>query len=108
MAGRIQEILVDDEVPERKNSHSSFSHEASFEPTFKRREDLGKHSVYTHFPQDRNGEIFQRTEITRVPCRRRNGGAVLRAENFEDLITAGHKVFSENCESQKNHRHAAC
>ena len=28
----------------------SSSHEVSLEPIFKRREDLGKHSVYTHFP----------------------------------------------------------
>ena len=32
--------------------------------------------------------------------------AVPRAENFGDLITADHKVLSENCESRNNHRHA--
>ena len=95
-----------DEVPERGDSHASSSHEVSLEPTFKRREDLSKHSVYTHFPKDRNCEICQRTKITRAPCRRRNGGAVPRAENFGDLITADHKVLSENCESRNNHRHA--
>ena len=68
--------------------------------------DLGKHSVYTHFPKDRNCEICQRTKITRAPCRRRNGGAVPRAENFGDLITADHKVLSDNCESRNNHRYA--
>ena len=31
---------------------------------------------------------------------------VLRAENFGDLITADHKVLSENCESRNNHRYA--
>ena len=40
------------------------------------------------------------------PCRRRIGGAVLRAENFGDLITADHKVLSDNCESRNNHRYA--
>ena len=35
-----REILVDDEVPERGDSHASSSHEVC-----KRREDLGKHSV---------------------------------------------------------------
>ena len=45
-----REILVDDEVPEHRDSHASSSHEVSLESTFKRREDLGKHSVYTHFP----------------------------------------------------------
>ena len=36
---------MDDEVPEREDSHASSSHELSLDPTFKRREDLGKHSV---------------------------------------------------------------
>ena len=81
---------MDDRVPEQRDSHASSSHEASLEPTTKRREDLGKHSVYTHFPRDRNCEICQRTKITRAPCRRRIGGAVLRAEIFGDLITADH------------------
>ena len=82
---------MDDEIPLQGGSHASSSHEVSLEPTTKRREDLGKHSVYTHFPKDRNCEICQRTKITRAPCRRRNGGAVPRAEN---------------CESRNNHRYA--
>ena len=61
---------------------------------------------YTRFPKDRNCEICQRTKITRAPCRRRNGGAVPRAENVGDLITADHKVLSDNCESRNNHRYA--
>ena len=65
-----------------------------------------KHSVFSHFPKDRNCEICQRTKITRPPCRRRNGGAVPRAENFGDMITADHKVLSENSESRNNHRYA--
>ena len=48
----------------------------------------------------------KRTKITRAPCRRRNGGAVPRAEIFGDLITADHKVLSDNCESRNNHRYA--
>ena len=62
-----RENLVDDEVPEHGDSHASSSHEASLEPILKRREDLCKHSVYTHFPKDRNCEICQRTKITRGP-----------------------------------------
>ena len=85
-------------------SHASSSHEASLEPTFKRREDLCKHSVETHFSKDRNCEICQRTKIRMAPCRRRSGGAVPRAENSGDLITADHKVLSDNCESRNNHR----
>ena len=63
-------------------------------------------SVYTHFPKDRNCEICQITKITRAPCRRRIGRAVLRAEIFGDLITADHKVLREGCESRNNHRYA--
>ena len=49
-----REILVNDEIPVHGDSHASSSHEVSLEPTFNRGEDLGKHSVYTHFPKDRN------------------------------------------------------
>ena len=56
---------MDDEIPVHGDSHASSSHEASLESTFKRREDLGKHSVETHFLKDRNCEIFKRTKITR-------------------------------------------
>ena len=44
-----RENLVDDEIPVHGDSHASSSHEVSLEPASKRREDLGKHSVYTHF-----------------------------------------------------------
>ena len=97
---------MDDRVPERRDSHASSSHEPSLKPTPTRSVDLSKHSVKTHFPKVRNCEICQRTKITRAPCRRRTGEAVLRAENFGDLITADHKVLSENCESRNNHRYA--
>ena len=97
---------MDDEIALQGGSHDSSSHEVSLEPTTKRREDLGKHNVHTHFPKDRNCEICKRTKITRAPCRRRNGEAVPRAANFGDLITADHKVLSDNCESRNNHRYA--
>ena len=76
--------LVDDEIPLQGGSHTSS----------------------THFPKDRNCEICKRTKITRAPCRRRKGEAVPRADNFGDLITADHKVLSDNCESRNNHRYA--
>ena len=79
------------DFPERRNSPASSSHEPSLEPKPARSADLVQHSVHTHFPKDRNCEICQRTKITRVPCRRRIGGAVPRAENTGDLITADHK-----------------
>ena len=88
-----RENLEDERVPEHRDSHASSFHEPSLEPTSTRSEDLGKDSIDTHFPKDRN------CKITRAPCRRRNGGAVPRAENFGDLITADHKVLSEGCET---------
>ena len=74
--------LVEHEIPLQGGSHASSSHEVSLEPTTKRREDLSKHNVHTHFPKDRNCEICKRTQITRAPSRRRNGEAVPRAANF--------------------------
>ena len=97
-----RENLVHDRVPQRSDSHASSSHGLSLEPT--RSADLGKHSVHTHFPKDRNCEICQRTKITRAPCRRSSGRVVPRAGNFGDLLAADHKVFSEGCESRNNHR----
>ena len=93
-----RENLVDDRIPEHRDSHASSSHEPSLEPG--RSEALGKHSVYTHFPKDRNCKICQRTKITRATCRRRIGGVVPRAENFGDLISTDHS------ESRNNHRYA--
>ena len=97
---------MDDRVPERRDSHASSSHEPSLAPTPTRSVDLGKHSVKTHFPSDRNCEICQRTKNDKAPCRRRNDDTVPRAVNFGDLITADHKVLSDNCESRNNHRYA--
>ena len=57
-----RENLVDDEIPLQGGSHASSSHEVSLEPTTKRREDLGKHSVKTHFPKDRNCEICKKDQ----------------------------------------------
>ena len=93
-------------TPLQGGSCANSSHEVSLQPTTKRREDLGKHNVHTHFPKDRNCEICKRTKITRAPCRRRNGEAVPRAVNFGVLITADHKVLSDNGESRNNHRYA--
>ena len=59
--------------------------------------------------------ISLKTEIARyargpksqgLPCRGRIGRVVHRAENFGDLITTDHKVFSEGCESRNSHRYA--
>ena len=39
-------------------------------------------------------------------CRRRADAVMPRAENVGDLITADHKVLSEESESRNNHRYA--
>ena len=95
---------MDDRVPERRDLHASSSHEPSLE--LLRSVDLCKHSVYTHFPKDRNCKICQRTKITRAPCRRRIGRVDPRAEHSCDLITVHHKMVSEGCDSRNNHRFA--
>ena len=51
---------------------------------------IWKHSIYTHFPKDRNCEVCLRTKMTRALCRRPTGDAVPRATEFGDLITADH------------------
>ena len=101
-----RENLVDDEIPLQGGSHASSSHEASLEPITKRSEDLGNTmfiliSLKTEIARSASGPKF-----TRAPCRRRKGEAVPRADNFCDLITADHKVLSDNCESRNNHRYA--
>ena len=65
-----RENLVDDEIPLQGGSHASSSHEASLEPTTKRREDLGKHSVYTHFRKDRNCEICKTDQNYKGPMQK--------------------------------------
>ena len=61
-----REILLDERVPDHRDSHASSSHEPSLQPMGS--VDLGKHSVFTHFPKDRNCEVCQRgPKITRAP-----------------------------------------
>ena len=99
-----RENLVDDRVPERRDSHASSSHEPSLEPTPTRSVDLGKKCLYS-LPRRPKWRDLSEEQITRAPCKRRIGGAVLRAANFGDLIKADHKVPSDNCESRNNHRY---
>ena len=64
------------------------------------------HSVYTHFPKDPNCDICLQTKITRASCRRRAGTVLPESDHFGDLITADHKILSEESESRNNHRYA--
>ena len=47
-----------------------------------------KHSIHIHLQKDKKCENCNRTQITGAACKKRIGNAVLRAENFGDLITA--------------------
>ena len=58
------------------------------------------------FSKDRNCKVRKRTKVTRAPCRRRTGEAVLHAEKIGDLVTADQKVLSEGSEPRNNHRYA--
>ena len=62
------------------------------------------HSIFTHFPKDRNCDVCLRNNIPKASCRSRTGEALPRAEKFGDLMTADHKVLNEGCESRDNHR----
>ena len=97
------ENLADESVREHRDTSSS-CHELPSEPRAK--VVSGKHSIFTHFPKDRNCDFCLRNKITRASCRRRTGTIMPRAEHFGDLITADHKVLSEECESRHNHRYA--
>ena len=84
--------------------HASTSRDSDSEPPSK--VVSRKHSIFIHYPRNRNCEVRKRIKITRAPCGKRIGDAVPRAEFFGDLITADQKVLSEGCESRNNHRYA--
>ena len=65
-----KENVAHKDVQPHQYSPSS-SHELPREPRAKVVPGLGKHSLYTHFPKDRNCDICLRTKITRASCRRR-------------------------------------
>ena len=91
---------------QRSADTSKSPHKPPMEPRAKVEPGSGKHSVFTHFPKDPNCDICLKTKITRTSCRRRSNGVMPRAEHFGDLITADHKVPSEESESRNNHRYA--
>ena len=62
--------LVADEIPLEGGSHASSSPEVSFEPTAMRREDLGKHSVHTHFPKNYKGPMQKTRWRSRTSSRK--------------------------------------
>ena len=98
-----RENLVDEGVPEHRDAPASSSRESVSQPRAK--VVSGKHSIYSHFPKDRNCGICLRTKVTKAPYRKRTGTVVPRAGKFGELITADRKVLSEGCESRNNHRY---
>ena len=98
------ENLDGEEVLASRDTPASTSRESDSEPP--RKVVPKKHSIFTHFPKDRNGEVCKRTQITRASGRKRTGDAAPQAENIGDLTTADHKVLSERCESRNNYRYA--
>ena len=109
-----REILVHEststeswENPEQGSQDTSkSSRELPVESRAKVEPGLGEHSVFSLFPKDANCDFCLKTKIARASCRRRTGTVVPRAENFGDLITADHKILSQESESRNNHRYA--
>ena len=75
-----RENLLEERVPEHRDTPASSSRELSKQPV--RKEVPGRHSIHTHFPNDRNCEICKKTKFIRAPCRRRMGEAVPRADTW--------------------------
>ena len=52
-------------------------------------------------------QSMQKDQIYKGPLqKKRASNSILRAQNVGDLITADHKVLSEECEYRNNHRYA--
>ena len=98
--------LVDDRVPERRDSHAGSSHEPSIEPTPTRSVELGKHCVYTHVLKTDIARSVRGPKVQGARAEDALAEPYLVQKNIGDLITADHKVLSESCESRNNHRYA--
>ena len=98
-----RENWVDDEIPVHGDSHASSSREVSLEPTFKTREDLCKHSASLKIEIERSarGPKLQGPHAEDAMAE-----PYIVLKIFGALITADHKVLSDNCESRNNHRYA--
>ena len=113
MTGRIGKIrwqifLTGYKISKKTKMHASAhsSPESDLEHLAKVATKSRKHSVHTHLPKDRNCNKCLRTQIIRVPCKRRNEGSTPRTKKFGDLITADHKILIEGCESRVNDPYA--
>ena len=110
----IRENLVDGSSPTKPRGNpeheyrdtSKSSHELPMEARAKVEPASGEHSVVTHFPKDPNCDICLKTKITRASCRRRAVQSRQKRKVLVILITADHKILSEESESRNNHRYA--
>ena len=100
------EEFADDLEDAELHAHAHISQDSDSERATKGVSKSRNHSIYIHFLKNRHCEVCLRTEMTRAPCRRRTGKALLRAATFGDLMTADHKVLNEDCELRNNHWYA--
>ena len=98
--------FTDNLIPAEVRAPAHISQDSDSEHSTRVATKSRKHSIFTHFPKDRNCDVCLRTQITKASCRRRTGEALPRTEKFGDLITADHKVLDEGCESGDDHRYA--
>ena len=73
-------------------------------------EQSRRHNLVTHFPKDTNCKVCRRSKGTTAPCTRNSDDRADRikvAERFGDVITADHKILTEEQESRKHHKYAA-
>ena len=92
---------------QRSADTSSSSHELPVEQRAKVEPGSGKHSIYVYaFFEGSNSRYLHEDENNKASCRRRAGTFVPRAEHFGDLITADHKVLSEESESRNKRLYA--
>ena len=97
-----REHLVDDRVPDGRDSHASPSHELSLEPTPTRSADLVNTVLKLTSLKTEIARSVRRPKSQGLRAENAVAEPYFRAENFGDLITADHKVLSENCKSRNN------
>ena len=99
------------EIPEwlQEFRENLVDHETPAQGVLTPREGLGQNTMFklislkTEIARSVNGPKLQRPHAEDAIV-----GAVLRAENLGDLMTANHQVVTINCESRNKRRHFCC
>ena len=89
------EDFTDNLEPAEVHAPAHISQDSDSEHPTKVATKSRKHSIFTHFPKDRDYDVCLK-KITKASCRRRTGEAPPRAEKFGDLITADHKSLMKD------------